>query len=156
MSRWAMRRCSRSIQGECGKLSGFAPRSLGGRSLMASSKVAWAWPPVRRAIRCSRRDWFGSCGMESSAGLDALISLEGAAGDAEDNHHRGHEGTQGKAKSPLLPKSERSGHPLSAYYLSMPQRSQHKRLLMRSCRCARCRACGWFVEGAADGVAGED
>jgi hypothetical protein len=48
------------------------------------------------------------------------------------------------------------GHPLSEYYLSMPQRSQHKLLLMRSCRCACCRACGWFVEGAADCVAGED
>jgi len=42
--------------------------------------------------------------MESSAGLDALIPLEGAARDAEDNHHRGHEGTQGKAKIPTSPK----------------------------------------------------
>src|SRR5579863_6882685 len=57
MSCWAMRRCSRSIQGEWGKFAGFAPRSLGGRFFITLSKVAWAWPPVRSSRRCWRREW---------------------------------------------------------------------------------------------------
>src|SRR5579862_4253745 len=87
-----MRRCSSSIQGECGKFSGLAPRSFGGKSLMASSNVAWAWPPERRAMRCSRSDWLWSSGIGPSAALDALIWLEGADRDSKEFHHREHRG----------------------------------------------------------------
>ncbi len=58
MSHCAMRRCSSSIQGVCGNLAGFAPRSFhAGRPFTTSSNLAWAWPPARRSRRCLRRDF---------------------------------------------------------------------------------------------------
>src|SRR3954466_15246914 len=76
MSRWAMRRCSRSCQAEYGSLAGTVPRRLAGKSLMTSSKAACAWPPLSRTLKCCRN---GACSsavvwLDLSVVLVALIA----------------------------------------------------------------------------------
>src|SRR5215467_9908667 len=63
MSAWAMRMCSRSIQTECGKPLGLAPRSLAGRSWITSSNLARAPPPAIRYARFCLRSWSFGLGM---------------------------------------------------------------------------------------------
>src|SRR3989442_6400521 len=57
MSRWEIRRCSRSRQGVNGAPVALTPRSADGRPSMVSSKPMCAPPPPKRYRRCSRRDF---------------------------------------------------------------------------------------------------
>jgi hypothetical protein len=83
-----MRICSRSIQTECGKPLGLAPRSLAGRSLITSSNLACAPPPAMRYPRFCLRSWSFWSGMwppgrspsldGAQASKDAMVSGQGA------------------------------------------------------------------------------